>query len=452
MAEESESQNKGVWLRVFGALTVISVVLGLIINIFVGLPSLACITSAQACNFSLSSPKVNDQIRLNLVNASLALKDTNEPAPLDIEVAAYAFGPDKVFVATFVSGEKTPIDIIDTLSVANTTVTRFPESGIFVISFPSDRGFRRVNHRLKLYRTIAGLETANVNLGCKADSKPEIELQNMRYDEKPSQFSFDLISNCTYLHDPTRGEIEFGESETANTRVKVLFDTRFVPVRVSTNRGEIARERRMQDWEWRRDAEERCKATLIAEGVEKFDENKAWIGDCLRVQELSDRDRIPTISGYFHFYDGTKRALKEEPELKSHYVSCLHFEGLRHEISADGASLFLFCPQALWTTTTAAGREHEIESELQIYDQGGRKVNIEFSCECASLEARNFRTEDGKLFFELASDSNNIRINGTPHKLGRLPSGHKNGEPYFWGEHLIELTAGGLVAHFASAE
>lgn len=439
-------------MRVLGVLTVVSLVLGLVVNIFVGLPSLACITSAQACNFSLSSPKVNDQIRLNLVNASLALNGAKDPAPLDIEVAAYAFGPDKVFVATYVDDEKIPIDIIDTLSVTNTTVTRFTESGIFVVAYPSERGFRRVNHRLKLYRTIGGLETADVNLGCKADSRPEIELQNMRYDGVPSQLSFDLISNCTHLQDPTRGEIEFGDSETANTRVKVLFDTRFLPLSVSTNRGEVALERKMQDWEWRREAEQRCEARLIEEGLVKFDENQGWIGDCLRVQELSEGSRIPTISGYFHFYDGTNRRVDEEPELKSHYASCLHYEGLRHEFSTDGASLFLFCPQALWTTTTATGREHEIESELQIYDQGGRKINIEFSCDCASLEARNFRTDGGQLFFELASDSANLRINGTPHKLGRLPSGHESGEPYFWGEHFIELTAGGLVSHFAKVE
>lgn len=451
LAEEAELQNKGIWRRFLAVLTVVGLILGLIINAFVGLPSLACITSAQACNFSLSSPRVNDQIRLNLVNASLALKNASEPAPLDIEIAAYAFGPDKVFVATYVDGDKVPIDIIDTRSVAQTAVSRFPDDGIFVVSYPSERRFRQVNHRLKFYRTKGGLETADVNLSCRADARPEIELQNLRYTKTPSQFSFDLISNCTFLTDPTRGEIDFGETKTANTRVKVLFDDRFVPVNLSTSRGDVAHERRMQDWEWRRDAEDRCEARLVEKGTAQFGDMKGWIGDCLRVQDLAEGSRIPTISGYFYFYDGSNRTNDEKPKLSSHYVSCLHLEGLRHEFSADSASLFLFCPKILWTTTTAGGRDHQIEAEVLHYNEQGSKLKVEFSCECGSLEVRSFRLEEDQLFFELASDSSTIRINGTPHKLGRLPSGHDSGEPYFWGEHVIQLTNGGLVANFNKA-
>lgn len=403
----------------------------------------------------VNAPSPGVEVQTNFDRVESALAESGGSARLEFEPARYRFAKNRILVFSNVGEDHTLIDVIIPSRLESTRIETLRAQNFYSVAYANKVAGPRADFRIKMYDASDGLETAEIVLLCVTNgASPAIEVLNERLDRSTGEFSFDLLSNCKSVFDAEGGEIEFGDSVIARSRVTAKLSDNLVPEQIVSAAGlefEQAEDERNQR---RRERHKNCMDFEARTAKAELGDRSGWVGDCLSYYPADSVHVSSQRHGEILYYSGRYIEAYPAASFRSAMHTCDITKAEGYEIIDDGSNLVRFCPNVVREWVDDAYQPIGQTVKIQYYTGYERSFSFNLACDCFGLEIRGMKVtpEERRFTFELGADHEAIRVNGTPFQLGELPKGQKSGETYAFGQFEVVLTDAGMVQSFNKME
>lgn len=420
-------------------------------GLFLGLPGSVASILGIIWLF-LPAPTANPEVQSNFRQVNHTLVQGTEQGLLDIEPAKYWLKRDRMLVYFVAEARKTLIDVFFPLDLNKVRISEIAPEKLYVVFYPFKTSNEKTDYRISLYDLHDGLKTATIFLSCN-DFSYEIksmEIANVRFRRGQRELSFDVTSECDSISNSVGAKIDFKQTREVHGRVIVQLDDSLIVESITSVEALRAAEDAKVSTAAQVERMQKCFDSTVEEGAKRYGKTGGWVALCGNYDVSSLSGAVGRVTGSLVYFNGNLDS--QEPGESTYLASvfCDLTSMFGFELSDDGQTMTLFCPQSYedfdgdyWV---AVGQDISV----RFYDRDVERLKFKIGCECTGVEIRNMKvTNNARVAeFELAADNGEISVNGTPYTLGNLPENHKKGEPFNWGRFALEFSEGGLVQSF----